>query len=200
MSMGRARAWSWVGRYLPLEVLGTITALVAASVAYRVSGSLVVAAIAGTLGENVGYYALVVVRAVRGHAGSRRVQRLPGRGRRAWATAWLAARSVAAEFGPAELVDSLLVRPVLLWAAAATWGAHPAAWFAGKLAADAVFYAIAIVSFETGRRVILPDGGRVATAAGDAASGHVASGRAGSGHVASGTAVGSESQPEGALR
>jgi len=29
----------------------------------------------------------------------------------------------------------------------------------GKLAADALFYAIAIVSFELGRRVILPGGG-----------------------------------------
>jgi len=68
MSMGRRRAWGWVLRYLPLEVLGTITALVAASVAYGLTGSLVVAAIAGTVGENVGYYALVVARTVRGHA------------------------------------------------------------------------------------------------------------------------------------
>jgi len=190
MSMGRRRAWGWVLRYLPLEVLGTITALVAASVAYGLTGSLVVAAIAGTVGENVGYYALVVARTVRGHARSRRVTRLTGRARRAWATTWLAARSVAAEFGPAELVDSLLVRPVLLWAAAAAWGAQPLAWFAGKLAADAVFYAIAIVSFETGRRVILPDEGRVAEASLTEASAL----------EASGTGLGSESQPEGALR
>ena len=195
MSMGRTRAQGWVQRYLPLEVLGTITALVAASVAYDLTRSLLVAAVAGTVGENVGYYALVVVRAVRGHARSRRVRRLDGRAGRAWATTWLAARSVAAEFGPAELVDSLLVRPVLLWAAAAAWGAQPLAWFAGKLAADAVFYAIAIVSFETGRRVILPDEGRLG-----AASVTEPSVAAASVTEASGTGLGSESQPEGALR
>jgi hypothetical protein len=180
MSMERAHGWSWVARYLPLEVLGTITALVAASVTYEATGSLVAAAIAGTLGENLGYYALVVVRAVGGHAQSRRVRGLAGRGRRAWATTWLTARSVAAEFGPAEVVDSLLVRPGLLWAAAAMWGAHPLAWVAGKLAADAIFYAIAIVSFETGHRVILPDAGYVAEA--------------------SEPRLVSESQPEGILR
>ncbi|WP_159605812.1 hypothetical protein [Agromyces humi] len=164
------------------------------------TGSLVVAAVAGTVGENVGYYALVVVRTVRGHARSRRVSRLTGRAARAWATTWLAARSVAAEFGPAELVDSLLVRPVLLWAAAAAWGAHPLAWFAGKLAADAVFYAIAIVSLETGRRVILPDEGRVAGAAVAEAAVAEASTLEASVLEASATGLGSESQPEGALR
>jgi hypothetical protein len=189
MSMGRVRAWSWVRRYLPLEVLGTITALIAASVAWDLTGSLLVAAVAGTIGENVGYYAVVVARAGTGHARSRRVRRLPGRWQRAWATAWLTARSVAAEFGPAELVDSLLVRPLLLWAAAVVWGGHPLAWLAGKLAADAVFYAIAIVSFETGRRVILPDSGRHGGDGGEAA-----------GSEASGTVVGSEPLPEGALR
>ena len=77
------------------------------------------------LGESVGYYALVVVRGVRGHARSMRVRRLTGRGRRAWAATWLTARSVAAEFGPAELVDSFLVRPGLLWAAVARLGRQP---------------------------------------------------------------------------
>ena len=66
---------------------------------------------------------------------------------------------MVAEFGPAELVDSFLVRPALLWAASALWGPNLGAWLIGKLAADAVFYVVAIVSFETGRRLILPDGG-----------------------------------------
>lgn len=153
------RVRGWVARYLPLELLGTATALLAAWTAYEGSGSLAVAAIAGALGESVGYYALVVWRAARGHAASARVRLIDGRGSRAWATAWRTARSVGAEFGAAELVDTVLVRPGLLWAASALWGPNPIAWLAGKLASDAVFYAIAIVSFETGRRVILPDGG-----------------------------------------
>jgi hypothetical protein len=85
---------------------------------------------------------------------------LPGVARRAWATTWLTARSVAAEFGPADLVDTIVVRPAQLWAASAIWGAAAVARLVGKLAADVVFYTVAIVSFETGRRIILPDGGR----------------------------------------
>ena len=160
-TIDRHRVRVWVMRYLPLEVLGTLASLGGAWIAYRASGSLAVAAIAGALGESVGYYALVVVRDARGHQASSRVRLLSGRGRRAWAVTWLTARSVVAEFGPAELVDSFFVRPALLWAASALWGANLGAWLVGKLAADAVFYLVAIVSFETGRRLILPDGARV---------------------------------------
>ena len=124
-SIDRPRVRGWVVRYLPLEVLGTLAALGSAWIAYRVSGSLAVAAIAGALGESVGYYAMVVVRGARGHLASMRVRRLAGRGRRAWAATWLTARSVAAEFGPAEVVDSFLVRPGLLWAASLALGRQP---------------------------------------------------------------------------
>ena len=178
-SIDRPRVRGWVVRYLPLEVLGTLAALGSAWIAYRASGSLAVAAIAGALGESIGYYALVVVRGARAHLASMRVRRLHGRGRRAGAATWLTARSVAAEFGPAEVVDSFLVRPGLLWAASLAWGGNLVAWLVGKLAADAVFYLVAIVSFETGRRIILPDGGPAEASAGD---------------------IVSESHPEGALR
>ena len=88
------------------------------------------------------------------------ITRLHRRSHRAWAVAWRTARSVAAEFGPAEVVDTVVVRPVLLGGASVLWGATPLAWLVGKLAADVVFYTVAIVSFELGRRIILPDGGR----------------------------------------
>ena len=189
-TIDRLRVLGWVVRYLPLELLGTLTALGTAWIAFQASGSLPVAAIAGALGESVGYYALVVVRAARGHRASARVRRIPGRGGRAWATTWLTVRSVIAEFGPAELVDSFLVRPALLWAASALWGANPGAWLVGKLAADAVFYVVAIVSFETGRRLILPDGG----------PGPEASAIEASASMPSADALVSESLTEGALR
>ncbi|WP_177232091.1 hypothetical protein [Agromyces sp. CF514] len=158
-SIPRARARTWLLRYLPSEVLGTVAALAGAWATHEATGSLALAALVGSLAETVGYYTPVVVRAVRGHAGSGRVRAIRaahGRGRATLAIAWLALRSIAVEFGPAELVDSLLVRPALLWMAGALWGPNPGAWLVGKLVADAVFYAIAIVSFESGRRIILP--------------------------------------------
>ncbi|MCK8609856.1 hypothetical protein [Agromyces sp. C10] len=154
----RHRVAEWVARYLPLEVLGTVAAVAGSWAAYETSGSIVVAAVAGTVAESVGYYALVVVRGVRGHLASHRVGRIPSPAGRVVAAVALTLRGMLAEFGPAEVLDTLVVRPALLVASAAWLGPDPRAWLVGKLAADAVFYAIAIVSFELGRRVILPDG------------------------------------------
>jgi hypothetical protein len=150
------RVAEWVARYLPLEVLGTIAAVVGSWAAYEASGSIVVAAVAGTVAEGVGYYALVVVRGIRGHLGSYRVARIRDRAGRTAAAVALTLRGMAAEFGPAEALDTFVVRPALLMAAATWLGPDPRAWLIGKLAADAVFYAISIASFELGRQVILP--------------------------------------------
>jgi hypothetical protein len=58
---------------------------------------MVSVAIAGAVGENLGYYGCVAVREVRDH------------GARATVPAMLI------EFGPAKLVDSLLARPLLMY-------------------------------------------------------------------------------------
>lgn len=155
----------WIARYLPLEVLGTIAAIAGAAAAYRATNSLVAAAVAGTVAESVGYYALVVVRGIRGHLASRRVRRHRRAAERAFVATVLTLRGVVAEFGPAEVLDTFLVRPTLLVAATSALGPNPTGWLVGKLAADAVFYAVAIVSFESGRRLILPDGGADAAGA-----------------------------------
>ncbi|GAA1060304.1 hypothetical protein [Agromyces bracchium] len=155
----RGRVTGWIVRYLPLEILGTVAAVAGAAVAYEATGSLVAAAVAGTIAEGVGYYALVLVRGIRGHLASRRVRRHRSAPRRAFAAIVLTLRGLVAEFGPAEALDTFLVRPALLLAATTALGPNPTGWLVGKLAADAVFYAVAIVSFELGRRVILPDGG-----------------------------------------
>jgi hypothetical protein len=139
-------------------VLGTIAAVAGSWAAYEASGSIVVAAVAGTITEGVGYYALVVVRGIRGHLGSLRVTRVRRRSGRGALAIALTLRGMAAEFGPAEVLDTVVVRPALLIVAAAWLGPDPTAWLVGKLAADVVFYVVAIASFELGRRVILPDG------------------------------------------
>lgn len=172
MAGAHGRIAGWVARYLPLELLGTASAIAGAWVSFEASGSLIVAAVVGTIAEGVGYYAFALVRAIRSHLASRRVRRHASRAPRITLAVLLSLRGLAAEFGPAEVLDTFLVRPALLFGAAALAGPTPAAWLAGKLAADAVFYLVAIVSFELGRRVILPDGGTdVASAPGpDAAT------------------------------
>jgi hypothetical protein len=110
---------------------------VGAYVAFCVMGDRAIAAITGTMAENVGFYGVMAVTEWRRQGAGR-----PGRHRRAARTA----AALFAEFGPAEALDSLLVRPVCMYLGPFVAGGIAGGSLLGKLAADAVFYGVAIVS------------------------------------------------------
>jgi hypothetical protein len=91
-------------------------------------------AYAATIGEGIAFYAVLLIRDVR---------RRPGVAR--------AVRGLVLEFGPAELLDTLAVRPGAMLLGPWLLGSVTFGVLAGKVAADLVFYAIAIVSYEAGR-------------------------------------------------
>jgi hypothetical protein len=139
-------------------VLGTLAALGSAWIAHGRAIARV-AAIAGALGREHRYYALVVVRGARGHLAvdaraSAHRSRAPRLGRD------LAhGPSVAAEFGPAEVVRLVPRASGAALGASLAWGATSSPGSSASSPPTLVFYRVAIVSFETGRRIILPDGG-----------------------------------------
>ena len=132
-------------RYLPCEIAGTVGELGGAAVAYLATGSLAAAAIAATIGASVGYYAAAYVSAVRwtyrGHDDRRRPTRV-------LVASLLALRSIAVEFGPAELIDSLAIRPVAFYVGPLIFDNTIAGWIFGKLVSDLAFYVLAIFSYE----------------------------------------------------
>jgi hypothetical protein len=137
------KAGQWCARYLPAEIVGTVCAVMGAYVAFRISGDRAIAAIAGTMAENVGFYGVMAATE----------WRRPGTGqagpcRRAGRTAAV----LFAEFGPAEALDSLLVRPLCMYLGPFLTGGIAGGSLLGKLMADAVFYAVAIASYEVVQR------------------------------------------------
>jgi hypothetical protein len=148
----RRKLREWVGRYLPAEVLGTVTALAAAWTVHAVSGSLISAAVAGTIGESLGYYGCMVVREVRSCDTRHRDL---GTLRRRWLTGTRTVRDLLLEFGPAELVDSLLARPVFLYLMPSLLHNLTAGIVVGKLAADVLFYGLAISAYELRQHYLL---------------------------------------------
>src|SRR3954447_12456462 len=87
-------------RYVLAEVAGTAAACAGAWVAYRMTGSWYTSGLGGSLWETVGYYGAIVVVDARRQRRPRAVLRLlPG---------------LLVEFGPAELIDTLLTRPALM--------------------------------------------------------------------------------------
>jgi hypothetical protein len=135
----------WIRRYLPCEIAGTIAELGGAAIAYQATGSLAAAAIIATIGASAGYYSAAYVTAVRwSYHGSNR-QRWPAR---VLMSNLLALRSVVVEFGPAELIDSIAVRPIAFYVGPQIFDNTLAGWIFAKLISDLAFYLIAIVSYE----------------------------------------------------
>lgn len=126
------QVWFWTRRYLPAELVGTATLFLASWVAGALGAGVVVIAYAAVIGESLGFYAVL------GVAVFREQQRLAP----ALGGLTLLRRTVLlllAECGPAELLDSLLMRPLVL---VLSMYLLPDGWdlLVGKIIADVVFY------------------------------------------------------------
>jgi hypothetical protein len=142
--IGGQRATAWLRRYLPCEIAGTTAEFGGAALAYAWTGSFVAAALAGTVAASAGYYASAYTSALRWSYSSRHGSHPT----RMLMAALLALRSVAIEFGPAEAIDSIAVRPLAFYLAPQLLGGLAVGWITAKLFADIVFYALAIGSYE----------------------------------------------------
>lgn len=141
----------WVQRYGPPELAGLAAAWLGYLLVLRVTGSATAAAFGASLGENVGFYGTFILRAVVARDGTGRGGLRTPVSRRLWRNALVESQGAVLEFGPAEVVDSFVARPLAIALASDALGAA-AGVPAGKVAADVVFYAITIAGFELRRR------------------------------------------------
>ena len=139
----RFKLKSWLKRYGPSELFGTIAAVGIAGVVKSLTGSTIAAAYAGTMAENVMFYGVMFLReTLRGahEAGARG---------RAYGNADLfrVMHGMLLEFGAAEALDSLLLRPALMGLGIRFLGG-PIGALIGKLAADLAFYGPVLTVYE----------------------------------------------------
>ena len=127
-----ARLRRWLHRYGPAEIAAVATSYAGFAAASALGAPLVGAAYAAAMTENIGFYGVMAVQAARAAP--------PGRRGRAVAL-------LLVEFGPAELLDTFVLRPAAI--GLTVWLLGPALGIlAGKLLADIVFYALAIATHE----------------------------------------------------
>jgi hypothetical protein len=127
-----ARLRDWLRRYVPAEAAATSGALAGAALA--LGGGPARVALAATWGEAATFYAFVTGRELRS------------------ARPLAALRRVVAEFGVAEVCDTLLLRPLAMYGCSAALGSVVAGVLVGKVLADVAFYALAIPAYELRRR------------------------------------------------
>jgi hypothetical protein len=150
-SPARRKLTEWVRRYLPCEIAGTVGELGGAGLMFVLTESFAAAAVGGTIGASVGFYAIAYGNAARLSYATQNDCRWPVR----FAAAnGLAFRSVAIEFGPAELVDSLAVRPLAYYLGPVLVDTAMLGWIGAKLFSDLAFYACAVFSYERFNRLL----------------------------------------------
>lgn len=142
----RTRAVAWLKRYGPAECVGVVTALVGSYGVYALTRNEIAAAYGGAIGETLGFYSVIVAREIRADARAARA----GGTSYDWRARLTTAANLMVEFGPAEIVDSGLIRPAAMGFAThylgRQWGVP-----LGKLAADVTFYVPVIATFELRR-------------------------------------------------
>jgi hypothetical protein len=139
----RQKLFVWARRYVPAEIAGTVCAFIGTAVIYGIFTDRVLAAVAGTVGEIIGFYGLIATV-------EWRRERARGYGLRRTTTS--TARLLLAEFGVIEVLDSTILRPFFMYLGPGLTGGMGSGTLLGKLMADVAFYGVAIISYEMIRR------------------------------------------------
>ena len=143
----RSRVEDWARRYGVAELAGIVTALVAAWLVDALGAHIVAIAYAATAGENVGFYGVIISRQIAIDRRQAIAAGTPYRGVAIWRTM----RDLLLEFGPAEVLDSLVFRPLAMFLGVRFLG-RDIGVVAGKLAADITFYLPVIMTYELRRQ------------------------------------------------
>lgn len=147
----RHKIFEWLRRYAPNEIAGWVGQLGAAAVVFELTGSYAAAVVAATIGASAGYYAAAYVNGVRWSYREQTGRSWPTR---ALVANGLAVRSIAVEFGPAEAVDTVVIRPVALYLGPMVVGNTAVGFVLGSIVADAAFYVMAVFSYERFRNLL----------------------------------------------
>jgi hypothetical protein len=142
----RRKLGEWLKRYGPAEVIGTMTAVVGSFAVARLSRNEVAAAYGGAMGENVGFYGTILLREF---LHDRRSARTAGDGYGHRGVARTLGKLVV-EFGPAEMLDSFILRPLAMGVATHFLG-RGLGVIVGKIVGDVTFYLPVIASYELRR-------------------------------------------------
>jgi hypothetical protein len=138
----------WARRYLPAEALSLAATVGAAALAFRLTQNGVSTALAATWAGNLAFFGYILLLDVSQARRERRAQGQPY----TLATFGRNLRALLVEFGVAELADSFLIRPALMyylprWLGHLGWGIVLA-----KFAADITFYIPAIIGYELSKK------------------------------------------------
>lgn len=136
-------------RYLPAEIVGTLTAIGAASIAHLFSDNHVFIAYIATLGEAVGFFSTIFIQHFLTFSKKRKTENKQF----SLSNISKIISHVLLEFGPAEILDSLVLRPFFMYLFPLLVKNFTLGILLGKIAGDITFYLLVILSYEMQKRL-----------------------------------------------
>lgn len=138
----------WVKRYLLADVLSTILSLGTAWAIMESTGDRVLAAFVGSAVASISFYGIIAFSDVRKSMKQHRIDNEKYRIK----SFLLDFRNLIIEFGPAEILDVLAVRPFFMYLIPKLTGDFLLGTFIGKMIADVIFFIPAIIMYELRKR------------------------------------------------
>jgi hypothetical protein len=140
---GWVKICEWLYRYTPSEIAAIITAYLGFWYVHRLTQNHVAASYAAAMTENIGFYGVMIIRET---YASWKVQ-AAAQQRYRFSHFVSTCALLLFEFGPGELLDSLIVRPITIGIATHYYGMELGV-LVGKLMADVTFFLPTIALYE----------------------------------------------------
>lgn len=147
--MIKEKCKEWLKRYLPAEITGTITAVGAASITHLFYKNLVVVAYAGSLGEAIGFYSTIFIQNLVIIFNRDKIKN----NSLSFSSLIQIVSSMVTEFGPAGIIDGLMLRPFFMYLFPHYLKNFTLGIFVGKISGDITFYFLVILSYEIKKRL-----------------------------------------------
>lgn len=134
----------WMKRYVPAEILATIGALLGAQIIYVLTGSRILSAYVGTIGDNTFYYGFIIYREIKNDAKHSKNNNQKHGIKGLLKTI----RNIIVEFGASEFLDSLLIRPFCMYIFPILLNNFSLGIIVGNMIANVIFYIPTIIAYE----------------------------------------------------
>ncbi|MDZ4757916.1 MAG: hypothetical protein SGJ10_07245 [Bacteroidota bacterium] len=146
--MLKQKGKEWLKRYLPAEIVGTVVVMIAAGIAHLFTENLIIIAYAGAVGESIGFYATILIQNIL----SKNKERKVDNSNFSFRHFVQIITNIIIEFGPAGLIDGLLLRPFFLYLFPILLDNFMLGILVGKIVGDITFYIFVIISYELNKR------------------------------------------------
>ncbi len=146
--MTKQKLREWVLRYGLAEIISLTLTLIASWLTFELTKSNIKAALVATWVGNIGYFGPILIQDIL--LAKKQLESVGKKYTRH--TFYKNARALFVEFGVAEVFDTLLIRPTLLYYCPLWLGNRTLGIVIAKFASDITFYVPAIISYELSKK------------------------------------------------